>query len=322
MHVKHFELKELQKDEKERYEVFFKMADNPSLTQDWEYGNIISKIKGWKCKRYEIVLNEETIAVYQAYERNIRYLPFFKIIYLNRGPVLKKNYSKADIQSVYQSLRKKYILWKGYFLVINPLLVVGDENHLVLKKSGFIKLNKRFYLTAYINLLADESALRAQLKAKWRNQLVGAERKNIHVKIDESGEFDLFLKGKYLEMVTQKKINGLSECFIDNLFTEYRKLGKLIFFYAFTNENEPIACIATVTYGSHAIYLIGWVDDNYRNLNPSNLLIWNAILHLKQRNIKVFDLGGMDPELSGINKFKLGTGAVENKYYSSCILLK
>ena len=131
---------------------------------------------------------------------------------------MNRNLEQNDVFKLYKILRNKYSILKGVLLLINPLLLVNNENNLLFKKSGFFSFKNKIYLTSFIDLLTDERILRAQLKSKWRNQLVGAEKKEIRVTLDKSGEFDDFLKKKYFEMLVKKKIHGLSKEFIEILF--------------------------------------------------------------------------------------------------------
>jgi hypothetical protein len=165
----------------------------------------------------------------------IFFIPFIKIVYINRGPVLNRNLEQNDVFKIYKILSNKYSFLKGFLLLINPLLLINNENNLLFKKTGFFSLKNKIYLTSFIDLITDERTLRTKLKSKWRNQLVGAEKKEIKITLDAKGEFDDFLKKKYFEMLDQKKIHGLSKELIESLFLNFRKQGRVHVFYAFLN---------------------------------------------------------------------------------------
>ena len=241
MNLKGIDIVEFNVDERQLYESFYNRSINLSLSQDWIYGSINSALRRWKVRRYKVFKNGLVIAIYQVYEKNLSFFPFLKIIYLNRGPIFQNNLLNNDIDEVYNSLALKYKLWKGNFLFVNPLIEVSTENYNLLSKAGFYQYNKKEYWTSYLDLSLSDDLLRAQLKSKWRNQLVGAEKKDIRVFMDDSGTFDQFLINKYKEMVLRKNFLGLSIDFIEKLFTEYRKSNRLFNYYAFADNGDPIA---------------------------------------------------------------------------------
>jgi lipid II:glycine glycyltransferase (peptidoglycan interpeptide bridge formation enzyme) len=64
-----------------------------------------------------------------------------------------------------------------------------------------------------------------------------------------------------------------------------------------------------LVHGEAATYQIGWVGDAGRDLGAHNLLLWQAILKLRERGVRVLDLGGVDTARgAGLARFKIGTG--------------
>jgi lipid II:glycine glycyltransferase (peptidoglycan interpeptide bridge formation enzyme) len=62
-------------------------------------------------------------------------------------------------------------------------------------------------------------------------------------------------------------------------------------------------------HGRVASYHMGWADDEGRQLNAHNALLWQAMAYLQGQGIEVLDLGGVNThDLPGISRFKLGTG--------------
>jgi lipid II:glycine glycyltransferase (peptidoglycan interpeptide bridge formation enzyme) len=62
-------------------------------------------------------------------------------------------------------------------------------------------------------------------------------------------------------------------------------------------------------HGQAATYQVGWSNQAGRDLNAHNLLLWQAMLELRQRGIKRLDLGGVNTTRSaGLARFKIGTG--------------
>jgi lipid II:glycine glycyltransferase (peptidoglycan interpeptide bridge formation enzyme) len=62
-------------------------------------------------------------------------------------------------------------------------------------------------------------------------------------------------------------------------------------------------------HGQAATYQVGWSNDQGRDLNAHNLLLWQAMTELSARGVRVLDLGGVNTGRSaGLARFKIGTG--------------
>ena len=54
---------------------------------------------------------------------------------------------------------------------------------------------------------------------------------------------------------------------------------------------------------------MGWLDHANAPRGAHNLLLWNAIEHLRSRGVRQLDLGGVNTTSgAGIARFKIGTG--------------
>ena len=70
---------------------------------------------------------------------------------------------------------------------------------------------------------------------------------------------------------------------------------------------QPVAGICLIPHGAAATYLLGWSGSEGRDLKANHYLLWQAIEYLKQRDLRWFDLGGIDEDRTpGIAAFKLG----------------
>jgi lipid II:glycine glycyltransferase (peptidoglycan interpeptide bridge formation enzyme) len=79
-------------------------------------------------------------------------------------------------------------------------------------------------------------------------------------------------------------------------------------------DGEILAALIIYYYGETAYYMFGMSSEKKRNLMPTYLLQWKAILRAKERNCKIYDLWGAPDNLNendrmwGVYKFKLGFG--------------
>jgi lipid II:glycine glycyltransferase (peptidoglycan interpeptide bridge formation enzyme) len=78
--------------------------------------------------------------------------------------------------------------------------------------------------------------------------------------------------------------------------------------YAELGKNS-VAGMLFLIHGRVASYHMGWADNEGRQLNAHNALLWQAMAYLQGEGMQVLDLGGVNThDLPGISRFKLGTG--------------
>jgi lipid II:glycine glycyltransferase (peptidoglycan interpeptide bridge formation enzyme) len=78
--------------------------------------------------------------------------------------------------------------------------------------------------------------------------------------------------------------------------------------YAELGKNS-VAGMLFLIHGRVASYHMGWADNEGRQLNAHNALLWQAMAYLQGEGMEVLDLGGVNThDLPGISRFKLGTG--------------
>jgi lipid II:glycine glycyltransferase (peptidoglycan interpeptide bridge formation enzyme) len=309
----------LEEINKSEWESLFEEAKWKNISQDWVFGEIKSRLNNAHVIRYKITDKEHIQSIFQVYVKKIPFLPL-RLVYINRGPIFCKSSDDVMLMHSFKLICKNFSILKGYFLIINPFLIDKSENHTILKKAGLRGIRKRTYITSYVNLNDDLEALRKGINSKWRNQLVVAEKNNLDIKTDLTGEYLGFVIEKYSQMTIDNRFKGLSINEIQLLFEFYAKKSRLFNFMAFDENSKPIAYTIVLGYGKHAVYLMGWVDNEARKLNPSNLLLWSAIVYLKGFGYYSFDLGGIDPiNLPGVSRFKRGISGKEYVYTENWI---
>ena len=118
---------------------------------------------------------------------------------------------------------------------------------------------------------------------------------------------------KYNELTKKKNFNGINPDLIKEISLSKNKNEELFTIEAI-KDSDKIGFIIVSIQSQNSIYLIGWTDDTGRKLNVNNLLLWNAIVFLKQKQINNFDLGGLIGNSHSIDLFKLG---LNGKYYEN-----
>ena len=77
-------------------------------------------------------------------------------------------------------------------------------------------------------------------------------------------------------------------------------------------DGKPVAALVVSLYGDSCIYILGATNDQARELKASYFLHWQVILWLKEHCARVYDLGGVNPQINpGGYHFKSGFGGTE-----------
>lgn len=240
---------------------------------------------------------------------------FFGIIRaatLFRGPLWHSpDLSTATKLACYTKLRAIFSPWRWNFLLILPEVPAETKTLTGFKLAGMKRIMSGFS-TAWLDLRPEENTLRARLKGKWRNQLVGAERSALSISVGgrKAHAYDWLLKQEKTQRDNrryQATPLGLVPAFVGSA-TPQSGTG-VVSVTAILNRKK-IAGAIFLLHGNSATYHIGWAGDEARALNAQNLILWQGMLALKNKGIKFLDLGGLNTlDLAGIARFKLGTGA-------------
>jgi len=162
------------------------------------------------------------------------------------------------------------------------------------------------YSSAWLDLAPDEETLRGGLHGKWRSALRKAEREGLDIREDVKPRqrqgalmlYDLFRR--------KKRFVGPSGDFIAAVGAADK--NALLSFSA-KREGDLVAGVILLRHGASATYMASWTSAEGRAGQAHNLLLWRALLRLKEDGIRWLDLGGLNTESQeGLARFKLGLG--------------
>jgi hypothetical protein len=72
---------------------------------------------------------------------------------------------------------------------------------------------------------------------------------------------------------------------------------------------EPIAGMMFLVRGASALYHVGWADERGREAGAHPLLLWQAMLALRERGVRRLELGAIDTQRgAALARFKIGSG--------------
>jgi len=293
------------------------LFDDANIYQTSAYGGV-----RWGEKNLSrIVLKRSGTVVGIAQLRIIRPTPLkFGIAYLRWGPLWERRGIPFDPEiplRMARALDEEYVCRRKLYLRVLPNAFAGSRRAATMEAAfcRFIvePLNAgNVYRTLVLDLSPSLEELRKGFDPKWRNKLSGAERNELEVTAGSGNEeyhtfcriYDQLRKRKRFESTVDV---GQFERIQESL-AEPQRMRVLIC----RDKGVPVAGVVASAMGDSAIYLLGATSDDGLKSKGAYLLQWALIRWLKERGIKSYDLGGIDPEGNpGVYHFKRGLSGAD-----------
>jgi lipid II:glycine glycyltransferase (peptidoglycan interpeptide bridge formation enzyme) len=268
-----------------------------------------------------LVLKRDGEVLGVAQFRIIRPTPLrFGMAYLRWGPLWERRCHPIDPEVPLRlavAIEDEYVKKRKLFVCILPNAFAGSPRAEVFE-SAFDKFSRETYepTETYRTFLMDITPpldeLRRRLDAKWRNKLKQSERNNLTV-VSGCGSHEY---QAFCEIYSQMRNRKVFETSVDvdefgriqRALTESQRMLVLIC----QDEGVPLAGLVASVMGDSAIYLLGATSDAGLNSKGAYLLQWTLINWLKDRGIRWYDLGGIDPAANpGVYSFKRGLSGVD-----------
>jgi hypothetical protein len=288
------------------------LFNDANVYQTWSYGQV-----RWRKKSLShLILKRGGEIAGMAQLRIVRPTKFnFGMAHLRWGPLCELRGKPLDpevVRRMADALDEEYVGKRKLFLRILPNAFVGSPRASVLQAALYRfdtepSLPNNTYRTFLLDLAPGLEELRKGLDAKWRNHLSRAEKNNLRV-VAGSGndEFRTFCmiynqmrKRKTFETTVDVEEFGR----IQQDLAEPHRMRILIC----EDRGIPVAGLVVSAMGDSAIYLLGATSDEGLRSQGAYLLHWTMIQWLKEKGIRWYDLGGIDPIANpGVYSFKKG----------------
>ncbi len=256
----------------------------------------------------------EVVAIAQF--RIIRPTPLkFGIAYLRWGPLWERHGFPLDPEipiRMVRAIEDEYLGKRKLFVRVIPNAFASSSRATTMQ-TAFCRFSPESlnagntYRTFVLDLLPSLDELRKRLDPKWRNKLSGAERNNLRIIAgsgrDEYREF-LLLFNQLRDRKTFETTVDVEEFErIQATLAESQRMRILIC----EDKGVPVAGLVASAMGDSAIYLLGATGNDGLKLKGAYLLQWAMIQWLKEKGIRWYDLGGIDPVGNpGVYSFKKG----------------
>ena len=274
-----------------------------ALQQDWAYGATM-RLLGVPVLRALIEQDGSPVGLAQLIVRGFG--PLASLSLCSRGPLWLEPLSPADKARASQALRKTLPRGGLRFMLITPEEARQADDHGLRPWRRVVSS----YTTVLIDLEPEAQALRAALDGKWRNRLVAAESSalSVHRIGTNPGQYRWLLDQEEAQRNT-KGLAGLPLGFYEPYIGSRQQPAQCVLSLRADLGRERVAAMMFLIHGEAATYQIGWSNEQGRDLNAHNLLLWQAMLELKVRGVRRLDLGGVNTVRSaGLARFKIGTG--------------
>lgn len=286
---------------RDKWQSLLQQAPRCSFQQDWAYGAIFEHGNLEVC-RFVAYDGNDAIAIGQIVTR--RFLGFFKLTLLLKGPVWLRNISNDQKQQILTQISKRYPLKSFTLFAFSPEDCAKDSYN----SMGFRQIITG-NSTIIIDLTLSEDQLWQNLYGKNRTHIRKAEKSDFEVIYgDHTHPHTDWLLKQERKQQKEKKYQGLPVELVKGygqFFTSKQGV-----YTAFAVENgEPIAGVLFLRHGASATYHIGWNGPRGRKCRALNLLLWTMIVRLKAAGIENLDLGGLNTEEGAdIARYKLSFG--------------
>lgn len=280
------------------------------VLQSWEWGDFKSR-HGWSPTRLRFDVAGTTAAA-SILARRAAPLPL-TVLYVPKGPLLDYG-DAAVLDAVLDALEALARKRRAIFVKIDPDVPADHPTAVpLLRRRGWRPSAEQiqFRNTLHTDLRPDADAILMAMKSKTRYNIRYADRNGVAV--EASDDLALFYD-LYAETAAR-------DGFLIRPFTYYRDAwgsftdrGLAQLFIA-RYEGQPLAGVLPFRFGATAWYMYGASRDLHRNLMPTYLLQWEAMLWAKDHGCTTYDWWGAPDRLEesdplwGVYRFKSGFAA-------------
>ena len=289
----------------------------------------LKKEFGWEDARVGLSQDGKLVAGAQVLFKKLPRLGFLplRIAYIPKGPLVDWR-DMAQTQALFQALHRFCRRNKAIMLKIEPEMPDSPGQAEQLRALGFRPGSRAIQprTTIWLDLAADEDALLARMKQKWRYNVRLAGRKGVTVR--EGGANDLDLFGALMQTTGERNAFGVHTAAYYRRFWELFAPEHAALLIA-EHEGQPLAALLAAHLAGKAYYLFGASGNQKRKLMPSHKLQWETMRWAKTENCSGYDLWGvpdevgLDPDapmpdpatgLWGVWRFKRGFGGQVVRY--------
>ena len=290
-------------------------APGGHVLQSWAWGELKSRF-AWRVERIGM----------DSANAQVLYRPLpggvGSIAYVPKGPLLDWDDSQA-IRDLVTAIRPRARRQRAICLKVEPDLEDSPGCSEYLRAAGF-RLSPQPIQprrTLVVDLDAEPETILARMKQKTRYNIRLAGRKGVTVRCGDVGDLSGFYR--LMEDTSRRDRFAVhSQAYYEAVHRLFVPAGWGRLLLA-EHDGRLLAGLVVVALGDTACYLYGASADEGRELMPSYLLQWEAMVWARERGCRAYDLWGVPDEdesaleaqfaersdgLWGVYRFKRGFG--------------
>jgi len=289
-------------------------AGRSTLTQTFAYAAAMLQAERRTSTVGLVELDDRPIGVVLGIRR--RAMGFADLVSIERGPLLiPEAFEPEIVAGAVAAIRTRFPPGLARWTQFIPELPAHPQVAEIMEAARFRRADGDGYRTIWLDLSAEEEALRRGLRKEWRNRLRLAEKAEaagrLAVEVDPKARILPEVVRPYLADKEKRRYRGPDGPLVVRLRNAVSAEGGAVLATAQV-EGRLAAGVLLLVHGAAATYQIGWTGPEGRELSATHLCLWRGMLHLKAAGVRWFDLGGIEPRTApGVTLFKRGMGGEE-----------
>lgn len=289
-----------------------------NIYQTWPYATVLSGRR--HASRLIVKRDGNIVAVAQA---RIAKVPFMNIgiAYVRWGPLWQRSGSEGEVnvfRQAIRALRNEFACKRRLVVRLFPAVFDHDSSSFlsIMAEEGFNVLSSETHpRTILMDITGPQSEIRESMHSHWKRELKLAERGALEVVEGTDDKLFEQFNGMYKEMVARKRFVEPND--INQFRSIQAQLPEAIKMKVMLCRSNAGLCAGLVcsAMGNTAIYLFGATSNIGMKAKGSYLLHWKLLGLLKQNQIKIYNLNGINPERNpGTYKFKNDLAGTNGKH--------
>ena len=297
--------------------LFTRQFQDYSYRQSWDYGTLLANKRNAKSEHVGIFEGEIPIALADVRVKEIPWLGG-GLAFISFGPLAHhgKGSELSSLREALSAIKEEYARKRNLLLRIQPPLSdlqALDRVTEIFRESGFQQASSsKSYRTFFLDLSPPLEEIRGNLSRRWRRHLSQSEREEIEIEVRSDAASLTGLVEFHGDFVTQKGFQtDLDAEFytqVQEVLPDHERFQTIQARF----QGHLVAAIVESLLGDTMVYLLGGRNEIGSRIRASYRLHWEAIRIAKEKGIRWYDLGGIDPEENeGVFVFKQGFGGVD-----------
>jgi hypothetical protein len=237
------------------------------------------------------------------------------IAYINGGPLVRRGDARDSerLSLCLRALIEEYADRRG--MVLRVMAPVGggswnEAQRTVFSDAGFAWSDAaRPYRTFLLDIAREPEEIRKSMAQKWRNGLNQSEKRGLTVRAATDPALFREFCDLFSRFIERKQFSvDLTPPFYLGVHEQSSDLDRFQITLVELDGAVVAGHVASLL-GDTSVYLLGASSDEGLKVKATYRLQWQAILAARERGLKWYDLGGIDPEGNpGVHHFKSGLG--------------